>query len=92
MASKDKYIIKNCPSCRYTPKRYIDGIDYVCWNAQNFNSSVRGLCQDCTDCVLKQIVELCKYYKKHSDCGRECPSFGGFLNKLLNKLDIEEVK
>ena len=55
-----KYIIRNCPSCRYTPKRYIDGIDYICWNAQNFNSSVRGVCQDCTDCVMKQIVEKCK--------------------------------
>lgn len=49
-------------------------------------------CQDCTDCIMKQIVELCKHYKKHSDCGRDCPSFGRFLDKLLDKLDIQEVK
>ena len=58
-----KYIVKNCPSCRYTPKRYIDGIDYICWNAQNFNSSARGLCQDCTDYAIKQVIEECNIYK-----------------------------
>ena len=45
-------------------------------------------CCACTDCVMKQIVELCRHYKKHSDCGRDCPSFGMFLSKLLGKLDI----
>ena len=30
--------------------------------------------------------------KKHSDCGRDCPSFGMFLSKLLSKLDIQEVE
>ena len=76
-----KYIIKNCPCYDH---------DYEeCLNT--FRDEYKK-CYDCTDCVLKQIVELCKYYKKHSDCGRDCPSFGGFLNKLLNKLDIQEVE
>ena len=50
-----------------------------------------GMCQNYTDCVIKQVIELCKHYKKHSDCGRDCPSFGRFLNKLLNEFDIEEI-
>lgn len=88
-----RYIIKNCPSCRYTPKRYIDGIDYICWNAQNFNSSVRGLCQDCTDCKLKQIVELCKENLNSLETyvdvrSLECVT----LQNILKLLDIQEVE
>lgn len=98
-----RYIIKNCPSCRYTPKRYIDGIDYICWNAQNFNSSVRGLCQDCTDCVMKQIVEKCKNIIKCDNCelnGKQECIFANytacyvdsFAKELLQLLDIEEAE
>ena len=88
-----KYIVRNCPSCRYTPKRYIDGI---CWNAQKFNSSARGLCQDCTDCVIKQIVELCKskdYFVKRFP---KAQFSSGVQNSelafdILQLFDIEEV-
>lgn len=58
----DKYIIKNCPAT-YKKLRinennevYID--EYRC-NYQTLNP-----CQDCTDCVMKQIVELAKGYKE----------------------------
>ena len=77
----DKYIIRNCPNYRERE------VDYTC-----AVEAISSDCHNCTDCPLKQIVEMCKYYKKHNDCARECPSFGGFLNKLLNKLDIQEVK
>ena len=72
-----KIIIRNCPM-------YFHG------NCYGHTGSCD--CQNCTDCVMKQIVELCKHYKKYSDCGRDCPSFGSFLNKLLDKLDIQEVE
>ena len=88
-----KYIIRNCPSCRYTPKRYIDGIDYICWNAQNFNSSVKGLCQDCTDCVMKQIVEKCRNTQFLSTKNRlDLYAVKVFANDLLQLLDIQEVE
>lgn len=74
-----KYVIKNC-------ENYDHFLQEPTCNKYSCD------CQDCTDCVIKQIVELCKHYKKHSDCGRDCPSFGSFLNKLLNKLDIQEVE
>ena len=77
----NKYVVKNCPCYVY----YEDKLRLCC------DGQGDGECQDCTDCVIKQIVELCKHYKKHSDCGRDCPSFGSFLNKLLNKLDVDDI-
>ena len=71
------YVIRNCPALLLTG---------VCVEKQ------LTYCEERTDCVIKQIVELCKHYKKHSDCGRDCPSFGRFLDKLLDKLDIQEVE
>lgn len=44
----DKYIIKNCPVLQQT---------YYC-------NTHHSKCQDCTDCVMKQIVELAKGYKE----------------------------
>lgn len=76
-----KYIIKNCP-CYES-----EGTFYNC-----VNERIEGDCQDCTDCVMKQIVELCIHYKKNSNCNADCPSFRMFLSKLLSKLDIQEVE
>ena len=93
----DKYIIRNCPAsnkdfrlnCR--GKAYID--KYKC---------VYGLleCQDCTDCVLKQIVELakghtelcknCEQQIKECDCSDICNAYR--LDKILKLLDIQEVE
>lgn len=42
-----KYIIKNCPC-------YFNKPEADCWADQ------LSWCQNCTDCVLKQIVELCR--------------------------------
>lgn len=82
-----KYVIKNCPTYDYDEE-----FDYhICKQPLvPYECSVDN-CKDCTDCLLKQIVDLCKHYKKHSDCDRDCPSFGMFLSKLLSKLDIQEV-
>ena len=45
-----KYIIKNCPC--YV--QYENSL-HLCCDGQG-----DGECQDCTDCAMKQIVELCK--------------------------------
>lgn len=46
-------------------------------------------CQDCTACLLKQIVELCKQYKKdyHATNGVWL-----LANNITNLLDIQEVE
>lgn len=75
----NKYRVKNCPAISFAGG--CQNEEMKGWN-----------CQDCTNCAMKQIVELCRHYKKHSDCGRDCSSFGSFLNKLLDKLDIQEAE
>lgn len=92
-----KYVIKNCPA---TYKNYEDR--FVC-TTQKKEKGFPFYCQDCTDCVLKQIVENlrqvayachcdncdgCGYY---SGCGdTECGTYQAL--KSLELLDIQEVE
>jgi len=79
-----KYIIRNCPC-------FVEGIA-IKGNEQKTqtcnNHKVRELtyCQDCTDCKLKQIVELCKG-EQQSRVATNILS-----NKILKLLDIQEVE
>ena len=84
----NKYVIKNC--------------ELTC-NGECPNSKT-GYCKDCTDCKLKQIVELCK--ERSNKCERcmsfedyqptDCLSCGNddviLANDILQLLDIEEVE
>ena len=46
-------------------------------------------CQDCTNCIMKQIVEKCKSIKKDHYWGmREIR----FSQEILKLLDIQEVE
>ena len=85
--SDKKIIIRNCPALQQT---------YYCHIRHS-------KCQDCTDCVMKQIVELCKDYYKNCEIegncidDRTCTScfFGGgneLAQDILSNLDIQEVK
>lgn len=67
----DKYIIRNCPS---TYENFED--KYVC-TSQVKQKGFPCYCQDCTDCVLKQIVKQAGYCL--------CP-------EILELLDIDEVE
>ena len=77
-----RYIIKNCEQ--------IHSSDNFCWSKSMF-------CQDCTDCVMKQIVELCKnkdYFVKKVPYAQFS---SGVQNSelafdILQLLNIEEVK
>ena len=93
-----KYIIKNCPA-------FLDDVQLLEFSEGTCNSlqNHRTYCQDCTDCVLKQIVELCKDYYKNCEIegncidDRTCTScfFGGgneLAQDILSNLDIEEVE
>jgi hypothetical protein len=81
-----KYIIKNCPALR----------GWVC-NEQFIKQDKMIDCQDCTDCLLKQIVELCKdafrwQYAATAHDAQLRYAKAEFANELLSKLDIEEVE
>lgn len=87
--SNNRYVILNCPT--------------LMGNRLCYSKTIKQ-CTDCTDCVLKQIVELCKknidFCKKCSveadyqyDC-IDCTQGGraelGY--GILNLLDIQEVE
>jgi hypothetical protein len=71
-----KYIIKNCPA--------IYGDEYC---KENTYEDGTVLCQDCTNCLLKQIVELCKeeFKGQYSDAW-------SLAQKISELLDIQEVE
>ena len=68
----NKYIIKNCPT--------------LMGNRLCFGKYTKQ-CADCTDCVMKQIVELCKDTNYHYVDG-----VIDLQNYLLKLLDIQEVE
>lgn len=82
-----KYVIKNCPA----RVLFTDG--YFCRQTDG-----NILCSDCTDCVMKQVVE--KLREADDSCyGIDCTECSGFYmchsklaNDLLKLLDIQEVE
>ena len=80
-----KYIIKNCPT--------------LMGNRPCYSKEIRQ-CADCTDCVMKQIVELaqghtelcknCEQQIKECDCSDICNAYR--LDKILKLLDLQEVE
>ena len=82
-----KYIIKNCPAY---------STFYPDTGAEHFIACNAGLplkkCQDCTDCLLKQIVEKCMY-EAHGDAWQIIRAGDVFLaNDILRLLDIQEIE
>lgn len=73
-----KYIIKNCPSfCRDICSA--DDTDCFCCNE--------------TDCVMKQIVELCKENLNSLETYVDVRSLEcAVLQNILQLLDIQEIK
>ena len=90
----DKYIIKNCNVI------FKHGDFYFCQSSENLAKNV--YCQDCTDCILKQIVELCKDAQSECSCKNtnkdvdcfECTSGGRaeLGTEILQLLDIQECE
>lgn len=76
----NKYIIKNCPACR---QYNVFGVDDkpCCYSEMEY-------CQDCSDCVMKQIVELLKSPNNCRYSGKPLV----FTDNVLALLDIEEVE
>lgn len=92
--SELKYIIKNCPCYIDMP---LHNHDKVCRLGDIVKPNHKELyvyCQDCTDCVMKQIVELCKEESSIMQHKQKVKVKG--LNKLADRifelLDIQEVE
>ena len=99
-----KYEIRNCPAYIHRP---LSTHDRVCLLGDKVKPNHKELyvyCKDCTDCVMKQIVELCKRDKNfcvnckskadnNIDC-IECIEGGRaqLAQDILQLLKIEEVK
>lgn len=81
-----KYIIKNCPAIVIS--NFNTHLPYCVDDALNSN------CQDCTDCVLKQIVSHCRetINMMCADCGSNPYAMGRDLEArlILQKFDIED--
>lgn len=69
-----KYIIRNCPCYEH----YENSLHLCCDGQGN------GECQDCTDCVMKQVVDYCLDNEKYGD--------GHYTRPILEKIDIQEIK
>lgn len=90
------YVVRNCPSAKYRM-----GMPWkiLCEKESNCVKSI--YCADCTDCIVKQVIEKCK--DAHSECSCknpnkdvdcfECTS-GGRAElgvEILQLFDIEEI-
>lgn len=74
-----KYIIRNCPALGFQ-------IGYYCSDRADY-------CKNCTDCVMKQIVELCKENLNSLETYVDVRSFECvMLQNILKLLDIQEVE
>lgn len=73
-----KYIVKNCP-CVYNSYRTEYDCDYD------------GPCADCTDCLIKQVIEKCKRYEDMSSC-YDCIWGNGVAKEILQLFEIEEIE
>lgn len=74
----NKYIIRNCPCYDGNGDEYDCGWEY----------SKELYCQDCTDCVLKQIVGKCR-----GELGRVRTIGKDIMaEEILKLLDIEECE
>lgn len=71
----DKYVIRNCPAC------------YLCSNKYVCDENNDKYCKDITDCVMKQIVELCKEELK----GQYSDTWS-LVQKISKLLNIQEVE
>lgn len=77
----NKYIVKNCPA--------IYGDEY-CKESTYEDGSIH--CQNCNDCVTKQVIEKCKNTCRKR-CANDClgtKKHCGY-GEILQLFDIEEI-
>jgi len=91
-----KYIIKNCPA--FAKGIFCKGGDIIddgCAD-KTLDRNTLISCQDCTDCLLKQIVELAKEYKEELIDRKTkkvvATRYFKLTKEILEPLDIQEVE
>lgn len=67
----NKYIVKNCPT--------------LMGNRLCYGKVVKQ-CADCTDCVIKQVIEECKW-----ETNIDVNDRGDLAERILSSFDIEEI-
>lgn len=78
-----KYIVKNCPGRFYSEI----GDKQKCWQKLEEKSEY---CQDCPDCIIKQIIGLCK---ENQFFHYGAVMLGNGLSvDILDLLEIQEIK
>lgn len=81
-----KYIIKNCPALLKGAEKWARGFkddEYLCNDRTKW-------CEDCSDCVIKQIVKLCND-ELEQETDPLNSSGKSLAQKILNLLEMEEV-
>ena len=84
------YIVRNCPC--FVLGIAMKGNDKKVQTCNNHKIRELTYCKDCTDCVVKQVIEVCKseaminYPKKE----KEFITVNGY-QAILNMFDIEEI-
>ena len=75
-----KYIVKNCPA-RKTTKGFCG------------DDRPEVFCSDCTDCLIKQVVEKCREEENWVNCSDNKPTeTAEFAQQILQLFTIEEVE
>jgi hypothetical protein len=97
----DKYIIRNCPCLEQSD------LDKDIYNSCLGATDYIGMCKDCTDCVMKQIVDKCskahgqiigyekgKIYdgKNLIEANLPLATINPLAKEILELLDIQEVE
>lgn len=72
--TREQYIVKNCPA--FTPQAY----EHCCSLDGNYK------CEGCTDCVIKQVIEECKW-----ETSIDVNDRGDLAERILSSFDIEEI-
>jgi hypothetical protein len=79
------YIVLNCP-CAYG---FINEPMYCLWKDEV--PIYKTLCQDCTDCVIKQVIEKCNIYKNFTAITINDYAKRELALHILDLFDIEEI-
>lgn len=74
----NKYIVRNCPAILPMTK--------LCDSENTFNCGT--FCNDCTDCIIKQVIEKCKLFQNNYLVNDGVQLL---TTNILNSFDIEEI-
>ena len=69
--TRNRYVVLNCPTLMG---------NRLCYG------KVTRQCVDCTDCVIKQVIEECKW-----ETNIDVNDRGDLAERILSSFDIEEV-